>query len=100
MAFSAKRISAGRACCRQVRWLWGISQRKRVVRLLRERQAVAAQMRVEGWIGHTDSRAASAFKQAVINDPDGPVRDWPGVLACLQCVSEGIKGQPVKVRVR
>lgn len=64
------------------------------------RQAVAAQMRVEGWIGHTDSRAASAFKQAVINDPDGPVRDWPGVLACLQCVSEGIKGQPVKVRVR
>ena len=34
-------------------------------------------MQVQGWIGHTDSRAISAFKQAVINDPDGPVKDWP-----------------------
>ena len=48
-------------------------------------------MRVEGWIGHTDARAISAFKQAVINDPDGPVKDWPGVLACLQCIAEGLR---------
>lgn len=66
----------------------------------RFRQAVAAQMRVEGWIGHTDSRAVSAFRQAVINDPDGPVRDWPGVLACLQCIVEGLRGEPVRARVR
>ena len=64
------------------------------------RQAISAQMRVEGWIGHTDARAISAFKQAVINDPDGPVKDWPGVLACLQCVAEGLKGEPVKAMVR
>lgn len=66
----------------------------------RFRQAVAAQMRVEGWIGHTDSRAISAFRQAVINDPDGPVKDWPGVLACLQCIAEGLRGDQVKARVR
>lgn len=64
------------------------------------RQAISAQMRVEGWIGHTDARAISAFKQAVINDPDGPVKDWPGVLACLQCIAEGLKGETVKARVR
>lgn len=64
------------------------------------RQAIAAQMRVEGWIGHTDARAISAFKQAVINDPDGPVRDWPGVLACLQCIAEGLRGNTVKARSR
>lgn len=66
----------------------------------RFRQAVAAQMRVDGWIGHTDSRAISAFRQAVINDPDGPVKDWPGVLACLQCIAEGLRGDQVKARVR
>lgn len=66
----------------------------------RVRDATRAQMQVEGWIGHTDSRAVSAFKQSVINDPDGPVRDWPGVLACLQCIAEGLKGETVKARVR
>ena len=66
----------------------------------RVRDATRAQMQVEGWIGHTDSRAVSAFRQAVINDPDGPVRDWPGVLACLQCIVEGLRGEPVRARVR
>ena len=66
----------------------------------RERQAVSAWMQVQGWIGHTDSRAVSAFKQAVINDPDGPVKDWPGVLACLRCIAEGLRGDVVKARVR
>ena len=66
----------------------------------RERQAVSAWTQVQGWIGHTDARAISAFKQAVINDPDGPVKDWPGVLACLQCIAEGLKGEVVKARVR
>jgi len=66
----------------------------------RVRQAVAAQMRVEGWIGHTDARAISAFRQAVINDPDGPVKDWTGVLACLKCIVEGLRGDQVKARVR
>lgn len=66
----------------------------------RERQAVSAWMQVEGWIGHTDARAVSAFKQAVINDPDGPVRDWQGVLSCLWCIAEGLKGETVRARVR
>lgn len=66
----------------------------------RERQAVSAWMQVEGWIGHTDARAVSAFKQAVINDPDGPVRDWHGVLSCLWCIAEGLKGETVKARAR
>ena len=66
----------------------------------REQQAVSTWMQVQGWIGHTDSRAISAFKQAVINDPDGPVKDWPGVLACLQCIAEGLRGDQVKARVR
>ena len=64
------------------------------------RQDTAAQMRVEAWIGHCDNRAISAFKHAVINDPDGPVRDWQGVLNCLQCIVEGLAGQTIKVRVR
>ena len=66
----------------------------------RVRDATRAQMQVEGWIGHTDARAISAYRQAVINDPDGPVRDWPGVLACLQCIAEGLRGDQVKARVR
>ena len=35
----------------------------------------------------------------MINDPDGPVKDWPrSVLACLQCIAEGLKDETVKVR--
>lgn len=64
------------------------------------RQDTAAQMRVETWIGHCDNRAVSAFKHAVINDPDGPVVDWQGVLNCLSCIVEGLAGQEVRVRVR
>ena len=66
----------------------------------RYRQAKSAQLQVEGWIGHTDAQAISAFKQAVINDPDGRIRDWDGVRACLQCIAEGLKGETVKARVR
>lgn len=66
----------------------------------RVRQATSAQMQVEGWIGHCDGRAMSAFKQAVINDPDGKVPDWEGVLNCLQCIREGLAGQKVTVRCR
>lgn len=66
----------------------------------RNRQAVSAQMRLEGWIGHTDNRAVSAFKQSVINDPDGPIRDWHGVINCLWSIVEGLAGQKVQARVR
>lgn len=66
----------------------------------RNRQAVAAQMRLEGWIRHNDNRAVSAFKQAVINDPDSPIRDWHGVMNCLWAIVEGLKGETVKARVR
>ena len=66
----------------------------------RVRDATRAQMQVEGWISYADGRAVSAFRQAVINDPDGQVRDRPGVLACLQCIAEGLKGDQVRARVR
>ncbi len=66
----------------------------------RVRQATRAQMQVEGWLGYCDKPAASAFKQAVINDPDGPVRDWAGVLNCLWAIVEGLKGETIKARIR
>lgn len=66
----------------------------------RVRQATRALMMLEGWIGYTDSKAISAFKQAVINDPDGRVPDWDGVLNCLHCIREGLAGEVVKARVR
>lgn len=66
----------------------------------RVRQDTAAQMRVEGWIGHCDNAAVSAFKRAVINDQNDRIRDWQGVLNCLWCIVEGLAGQKVLARVR
>ena len=66
----------------------------------RVRQDTAAHMRVEGWLRHCDNAAVSAFKHAVINAPNDPVRDWQGVLNCLWCIVEGLAGQKVRARVR
>jgi hypothetical protein len=66
----------------------------------RVRQDTAAQMRMEGWISHCDSAAVSAFKHAVLNAPNDPIRDWTGVLNCLWCIVEGLAGQKVSARVR
>jgi hypothetical protein len=66
----------------------------------RVRQATTAQMQVEGWLGYCDNPAQSAFKHAVINAPDDPIRDWPGVLNCLWCIVEGLAGGKVQARVR
>ena len=66
----------------------------------RVRQDTAAHMLLEGWIRHCDNAAVSAFKHAVINAPNDPIRDWQGVLNCLWCIVEGLAGQQVLARVR
>ena len=66
----------------------------------RVRDATRAQMQVEGWISYADGRAVSAFKRHVIDDIDGPIRDWEGVKNCLMCISEGLSGNKLTVRIR
>lgn len=66
----------------------------------RYRQSVSCQMRVVQWIGHCDNPAQQAFLRAVIDEPDMEAKDWPGILACLRCICEGLDGKPVKIRVR
>ena len=62
----------------------------------KSRHAVAALMHLETWLGYTDNSARSACLHAVVDEPDADVAYWPGVLAALQCVSEGLKtGKPV-----
>lgn len=55
-------------------------------------QAIAAAMRIEQWAGHADRAAQTAFKRHVIDEPDAPIRGWPGVLSCLRCIAEGLMG--------
>ena len=45
-------------------------------------------------------RIGVAVPGIVLGAHEGLVRDWPGVLACLQCIAEGLKGDRVKARVR
>ena len=56
-------------------------------------------MRVEGWIGHANAARIGAFKRAVINDPDGPVKDcWRPRLPAMHC--RGLRGDQVKGEVK
>lgn len=57
----------------------------------RYRQAIAAMMQCEGWLGRTDSAAASQCKRAVLDDV--PVRDVDGLMRALRCVVDGRAGQ-------
>ena len=66
----------------------------------RVRDATRAQMQVEGWISYADGRAVSAFKRHVIDDIDGPIRDWEGVKNCLMCISEGLSGNKLTVKIK
>lgn len=64
----------------------------------RQDDAVAAYMRLQGWIGHADNMAAHAATQAVLEDI--PISDGVGLVNVLRCVMEGIKGETVKCRDR
>lgn len=66
----------------------------------KQRQAVAAWMRLKCWLAHTDGPARIACTRHVLDEPDEPIADWTGVVLALRCVSEGVKGQRVKVRAR
>ena len=66
----------------------------------RDRAAQAAWMALKGWLTHADYAAREACTRAVVDEPDEPITDWTGVVLALRCVSEGIKGQVVKVRER
>lgn len=64
----------------------------------RQRDAEAALMRLEGWLGYTDSRAASQAKRAVVDDVE--VKDAEGLLSALRCVSDGLNGRRLVYRGR
>ena len=66
----------------------------------RDRRAVSDWMAMHGWLAYVDRAAAAACIRAVIDEPDGPVRDGAGVILALRCVSEGISGAMVAVRDR
>ena len=66
----------------------------------RDRQAQAAWTALNGWLWHADYAAREACIRAVVDEPDEPITDWTGVVLALRCVSEGVKGQRVKVRER
>lgn len=66
----------------------------------KQRQADAALMKLETWLGHTNSTAASVCKRVVWNDEPCRRADRPLLLAALRCVDEGRRGQPIVFRSR
>ena len=66
----------------------------------RDTQAVAAWMRLKGWLSHCDAPARSAFMRTVIDELDAPISDLAGVMNALACVVEGSAGEVVKLRHR
>lgn len=63
----------------------------------RDRQAVSAYMTLQGWLDYVDRPARSATIASVVDDIR--VTNWPGILRALECVSEGIKGKRITVRI-
>lgn len=64
----------------------------------RVRQATAALMKVETWLGFTDGRARSEAKRVVLHDE--VCVDPDGLILALRCVSDGIKGKRPTYRGR
>ena len=64
----------------------------------RQRQASAAMMRVEGWLGYTDNRSMGEAKRVVIDD--AICTDPDGLILALRCVSDGLKGRRMQYRGR
>lgn len=63
----------------------------------RQVDAVAALMRVEGWLGWAARAAAGEAKRVVWDDAD--VSDSRLLLAALRCVADGLRGREVVYRV-
>jgi len=63
-------------------------------------QAVTAWMRLHGWLGYADNAARSACLRHVVDEPQEPVCDWPGITAALECVAEGLRGDVPTYRGR
>lgn len=63
----------------------------------RDRDAISAYMRLQGWLDYVSREDRSATLASVVDDQ--PVRNWPGIKRALMCVSEGLKGQRVTVRI-
>ena len=66
----------------------------------RDRQAVAAWAALMGWLSCADPAAQAACRRAVVDEPDEPIADWSGIVLALRCVSDGIKGRPMRDRRR
>ena len=66
----------------------------------KQRQAVAARMAVETWLGYADKSAAHAVKLHCLDEPDVPVRDVQGMILGLLCICDGIAGRRIVFRGR
>lgn len=64
----------------------------------RDRAAVAAYMRLDGWLMHSDGRAISEAKRVCLDD--GPVKDQAGLMLALACVADGLAGRKMVWRGR
>ncbi|HBS98604.1 MAG TPA: hypothetical protein DEB47_01790 [Citreicella sp.] len=62
------------------------------------RDATAARMRLEGWLGYTDKAARSEALSVVLDDC--APGDVPGLVAALRCVSDALRGEQVVWRGR
>ncbi|MGR3480867.1 hypothetical protein [Salipiger marinus] len=62
------------------------------------RDATAARMRLEGWLGYTDKAARSAAMSAVLDDC--APGDAEGMVTALRCVSDGLYGRQMVWRGR
>lgn len=59
-------------------------------------QAIAAWMRVQGWLGHADKGAAGLCKRVVVDDERCP--DARLMVAALRCVADGLAGRRITYR--
>lgn len=64
----------------------------------RQDAAVKAWMTMHGWLCWVDKQAASQALRVVVDDER--VTDADGLILALRCVSDGIKGNPMKFRGR
>lgn len=64
----------------------------------RHASAVSGWMAMHGWLGWVDKPAASQALAVVVDD--ARVTDADGLVLALRCVSDGIKGNPMKYRGR
>ena len=64
----------------------------------KQRDATAARMRLEGWLGYTDKAARSEALSVVLDDV--APGDVEGLLSALRCVSDGLRSRRMVWRGR